>query len=131
MNKKMIVIMVILFCCFVFSFTSIAEMESENYQLRNSVLSSGGASSHSSNHHIDATMGQPSPLMDPLYPPLSDGYDLYPGFWYTSLNIHDTCMGDFDGDGDVDGADLADYLFDDGGIAMAIFAENFGKDSCP
>jgi len=44
------------------------------------------------------------------------------------------CECDFEpaeGDGDVDGADLAAYMADDGGIGLADFAEEFGRDDCP
>jgi hypothetical protein len=47
-------------------------------------------------------------------------------FWVPSL-----CEGDFDSDGDVDGKDLAEYIFDSGGLGLEMFAGNFGKANCP
>jgi DNA-binding beta-propeller fold protein YncE len=44
------------------------------------------------------------------------------------------CLGDIEpvqGDGDVDGADLAAYLVDDRGITLAALAEEFGRADCP
>ena len=35
------------------------------------------------------------------------------------------------GDKDVDGSDLAEYLFDSGGIGLNAFAASFGIESCP
>ena len=60
-----------------------AEMSSTNYRIPSSVLSGGGGYKSSTNYIMHSTSGQPSPLMDTLDPPLSDNYDLYPGFWYT------------------------------------------------
>ncbi len=108
-----------------------AHMLSENYGITTSVLSSGGASMSSDNYQTYPTLGQPSPLMDPsVPPPYSTNYDLYPGFWYT-LNaelapcddlssfaaaygsvmgeLHYSISCDLDGDGDVDGSDLAGF----------------------
>ena len=42
-----------------------------------------------------------------------------------------TCPGDFNGDKDVDGSDLADYLFDSGGLGLDVFAADFGRANCP
>ncbi|NWH04496.1 CARDB domain-containing protein [Desulfobacter latus] len=39
--------------------------------------------------------------------------------------------GDFDNDGDVDGADLQEFIFDSGGLGLDVFAANFGKLNCP
>ncbi len=36
----------------------------------------------SDSFRADSTLGQPTPLMDPLAPPQSLQYDLFPGFWY-------------------------------------------------
>jgi len=36
-----------------------------------------------------------------------------------------------EGDGDVDGADLAAYIANDWGVGLAAFAEEFGRDDCP
>ena len=41
-----------------------------------------------------------------------------------------TCPGDFDGDGDVDGLDLAVLAADPGRLDLAIFATYFGRNDC-
>jgi photosystem II stability/assembly factor-like uncharacterized protein len=46
----------------------------------------------------------------------------------------DPCECDFEpaeGDGDVDGADLAAYMADDAGIGLADFAADYGRTNCP
>ena len=109
----------------------IAEMVSDNYRIRSSVHSAGGVPVGSTNYQINGTVGQPSPLMDPVEPPLSNTYDLYPGYWYVIAAFESTCPGDYNGDKDVDGSDLAEYLFDSGGLSLEVFAPNFGKENCP
>ena len=80
---------------------------------------------------MNGTVGQSTPLMDPTDPPYSTSYDNYPGFWYTldaegpagceDLGAFAATYGllsgdgayssacDSDGDGDVDGTDLAGF----------------------
>ena len=116
---------------FNYSIDSSAEMANNNYRIRSSVHSAGGVSSDSANYQLNGTIGQASPLMEPLEPPLSDNYDLYPGFWYVVAAFESTCAGDFNADKDVDGSDLAEYLFDAGGLGLEVFAPNFGKGDCP
>ncbi len=41
------------------------------------------------------------------------------------------CKGDLDGDGDVDGSDLALFAADSAGITLKQFAEEFGRTDCP
>ena len=60
-----------------------AVMSSNNYRIFTSVISGGGGSVSSANFKTSGTIGQPTPLMEPVDPPFSDGYNLYPGFWYT------------------------------------------------
>ncbi len=78
-----------LFCTIIIMFlmclaqASHAQMQSANYSITTSVLSGGGAPMGSANYETSATLGQPSPLMDPADPPGSTNYGLYPGFWYT------------------------------------------------
>ena len=43
----------------------------------------------------------------------------------------DTCPGDSDGNGDVDGSDLAAYTVVAGDVSLQEFAANFGKTECP
>jgi photosystem II stability/assembly factor-like uncharacterized protein len=52
------------------------------------------------------------------------------GVWNRSINP--LCECDFTpADGDVDGADLIDYIFDSAGISLNVFAEEFGRVNCP
>ena len=41
------------------------------------------------------------------------------------------CRGDFNHDGDVDGADLAAYIANPGTLVPADFAAEFGRVGCP
>ena len=112
----------------VLGFTTLlqAQMQSDNYSIPTAVLSGGSAPMGSANYDTIATMGQPSPLMDPAYPPASTNFDLYPGFYYTleagvvscqDISSFAASFGlisfgmqcDVDGDGDVDGSDLAEF----------------------
>ena len=110
---------------------SFAQMASGSFRIGGSVHSAGGQPTGSTNFQLNGTLGQPSPLMDPLSPPYSNTYDLFPGFWYAVAALESTCPGDFDGDKDADGADLAEYIDDPGGLGLDVFAINFGKVSCP
>jgi photosystem II stability/assembly factor-like uncharacterized protein len=51
----------------------------------------------------------------------------YGGVWRHAL---DACQCDFDGDSDVDGSDLVEYILDDRGLGLNTFAMDFGKDRC-
>ena len=113
------------------SLAAFAEMASENYHIQNSVQSGGGTATISDNYQMNSTLGQSSPMMDPLEPPLSDNYDLYPGFWFAVAAFESTCPGDFNGDKDVDGSDLAEYIFDSSGLGLEVFVPNFSKVNCP
>ena len=108
-----------------------AQMQSPNYRIPSAALSGGGTPMSASSFQTKATLGQPSPLSDSADPPFSYSYDLYPGFWYTVANIGLTCPSDFNGDKDVDGSDLAEYIFDSGGLGLEEFVANFGKENCP
>jgi hypothetical protein len=131
MIKKMILILSLSAFTLVLVQPAGTEMNSNSYRIRNSVHSAGGVTAGSANYQINGTVGQPSPLMNPLEPPWSGTYDLYPGFWYVIAALESTCSGDFNGDKDVDGSDLADYLLDSGGLGLDAFAANFGKVNCP
>jgi hypothetical protein len=108
-----------------------AEIASENYRVPSSVYSAGGTPSESTHFRTSGIVGQPSPLVDPLDPSISSTFDLYPGFGYVVVVSESTCPGDFNGDRDVDGEDLADYVVDAGEIALDVFAFNFGEFNCP
>jgi len=45
--------------------------------------------------------------------------------------IAEPCECDFEPDGDIDGADLSDFMQDQQGFTPAEFAEDFGRDNCP
>jgi hypothetical protein len=107
-----------------------AEMSSTNFKIPHSVLSAGGGYKDSTNFQSEDTLGQPAPLIEDELIPSSTNYINYPGFWYLIAG-NPTCPGDFNSDKDVDGSDLADYLFDSGGLGLEVFAANFGKANCP
>jgi hypothetical protein len=46
------------------------------------------------------------------------------------LVIGDDCAGDFDGDGDIDGSNLAELLNNPGGLDLLDFLKNFGNTYC-
>jgi hypothetical protein len=128
-SDKIFILLAIIFLCMIV--TGFAQMASENFQIQNSVQSGGGRDVASENYQISSTLGQSSPLPDPAGPPFSDTYDLYPGFWCVIAAFESTCPGDFNGDTDVDGSDLAEYIFDSEGLDLEVFAVNFGRADCP
>jgi len=145
------VLTAVIVCCL--GSIALAQMSSENYTITTSVLSGGGAPMSSASYQTNSTLGQSSPLMDQVDPPGSSSFELYPGFWYTleaSVPQND-CPGDFSGDGDVDGSDLATFAADFGrtdcdtgdpcegdfdedndvdGSDLATFAADFGRTDC-
>ena len=48
----------------------------------------------------------------------------------TDFNNFIPCLGDFEPDGDVDGADLAEYILNPAVIALEDFAPDFGRNDC-
>ncbi len=85
----------------------------------------------STNFQMNATMGQPSPLIDPAAPPWSTNYELLTGFWYT-LGAG-SCRWDIEpiaADGDVDGADLAEYFNAYDPMTLPAFTAEFGRTDC-
>ena len=153
MKKKTLYIVITFGVIFGFTQFAFTEMSSDNYAISTSVLSGGGAPMSSDSYQSNSTVGQSSPLMDPANPPWSTNYGLYPGFWYTLETAvpQNDCPGDFDGDGDVDGSDLATFAADFGrtdcntgdpcegdfdgdndvdGSDLATFATDFGRTDC-
>ncbi len=108
---------------------SAADMASENYRITTTVMSGGGGAMGSTNYQLNGTLGQPSPLIDPADPPWSTNYDLLTGFWYT-LGAGGGCAWDDNGDGDVDGTDLAVFIDIFDLADMGAFAAQFGRADC-
>jgi hypothetical protein len=102
-----------------FPLSAPAQMQSNNYRIPTSVLSGGGGAMSSGDYQTNATLGQPSPTMDPAFPPTSLNHALYPGFWYTvEGEAIDICECDLNGDGKCD---MLDWL---------LFGEDWGKTDC-
>jgi len=55
-------------------------MHGSTYSITTSVISGGGGVMTSDSYQMQATIGQPSPLMEQTSPPYSAFHDLYPGF---------------------------------------------------
>ncbi len=107
-------------------------MQGGSYAITADVVSGGGGTMASESYQLQSTIGQPTPIMDQEEPPYSTSYNLYPGFWYTletgpacvnlavfaasfgSVNgdINYSLSCDLDGDDDVDGSDLVDFMAD-------------------
>ena len=60
-----------------------AQMKSANYWISTSVAPGAGLHAGSNNFQADVTLGQSSPVVDPINQPWSQNCELYPGFWYT------------------------------------------------
>lgn len=109
-----------------------AGMQSANFKIPTSHFPGSGASMGSADFKMQSSLGQSSPLLDVTTPSYSSSYELYPGYWYT-LNVgmadcdlaafasvfgslsgdeNYSLMCDFDEDGDVDGSDLYDFIYD-------------------
>jgi hypothetical protein len=106
-----------------------AQMSSTNYRITTTVMSCGGTPMGSFNFQMNSTLGQPSPLMEQGMGPYSDTYGLLPGFWYT-IGADSGCLYDYLNDGDVDGADLAEFMNAVSSSELAAFALEFGRVDC-
>lgn len=62
---------------------------------------------------------------------MHDDFGSDSGAAYVYAISADDCVGDFDTDGDIDGADLRSFAVNNQGIAYQDFALNFGKADCP
>ena len=129
MDNRLFVISVIVGLLVVFVTPAAAEMSSTNYRITTTVMSGGGGSIASTNFQVNSSLGQPSPLMKQGMDPYSDNYGLLPGFWYT-LNASSGCLYDYLDDGDVDGADLAEFLNTYSSSEVAALALEFGRVDC-
>ncbi|MBU4263902.1 MAG: hypothetical protein KKC76_18760 [Proteobacteria bacterium] len=111
----------------------LAAGSSTSFNLDTSVISGGGGGMTSGSFSSNATIGQPTPIMDqddiPV-PPGSTNFASYPGYWYTvdgeagcaGVAAFALCYGlssadpgynrgcDFDKDNDIDGSDLAELM---------------------
>ena len=114
-----------------FALASPAEMQSTNYLIETSVHSGAGSPMNSASYQTNSTVGQSSPTTENGLYPFSDNYDGYPGFWHTVFALTQICIGDIDGDGDIDGSDLAAFITKDAGIGLNDFAAKFGITQCP
>ena len=108
--------------------TGYAQMGSENFRIQSAVQSGSGTRMDSNSYQLNSTLGQSSPLINSDDPPFSVNYDLYSGFWYAVKS--NTCEGDYDGDTDVDGLDLSEYISGSKALDLNIFAEDFGRINC-
>jgi hypothetical protein len=108
--------------------TGFAQMGSENFRIQTAVQSGSGTRMNSNKYQMNSTLGQSSPLIDSDDPTFSINYDLYSGFWYAVKN--NTCEFDYDGDTDVDGLDLSEYIAGSNALDLKIFAEDFGRINC-
>ncbi len=106
-----------------------AEMSSTNYRTTATVMF-GGSPMGSANFQTSCSVAEPTPIMEQGMDSYSDNYSLLTGFWYADAAPDDNCPGDFNGDRDVDGKDLTDYIVDTGGLGLAEFANSFGKLNC-
>ncbi|MEE4112417.1 MAG: hypothetical protein V2I40_06350 [Desulfobacteraceae bacterium] len=128
-NKCLIVLVALLLS--LLPMTALAAMSSASYRITTTVMSGGGGIMGSAGYQLNGTLGQPSPLVDdPLFPPFSANYELLTGFWYT---LDAGCQWDIEpasGDGDVDGADLAEFINAFNTADLPSFAEEFGRLGC-
>jgi hypothetical protein len=127
---KILTIILVMAClCLGIAVAGDAAMSSANYRIETTVMSSGGGSMASANYQLTGTLGQPSPLVDdPLFPPSSTSYAMLTGFWYTIGG--GGCTWDFEPDGDVDGADLYEFINAFNLADVPSFAAEFGSAGC-
>jgi len=83
MSIKIFKTMLLLAFISAFALNAAAQMQSENYRITSSVISSGGSPMSSANYQMNSTTGQSSPLAEADQVPQSANYINEPGFWYT------------------------------------------------
>jgi hypothetical protein len=125
---KITTIILVMFClCLGMPIPGDADMSSTNYRITTTVVSGGGGPMASTNYKMNATLGQPSPLIDTTDSPWSTDYEMLTGFWYT---LGGGCAYDYDTDGDVDGADLHQFINAYDVLSVPSFADEFGGVGC-
>ncbi len=111
---------------------SLANMTSDNFIIKSSVMSSAGGRMNSPNYKTNSISGQPTPIMLQNNIPISTSYSLFPGYLYTL--IPNSCSGNLDADMDVDGNDIFIFLLGYPGSFDIVDLENlaaeFGKEDC-
>ena len=106
--------------------TGHATTSSENFTMRSHVSSGGGGHMTSENYSSGHTLGQ-AVISGPVS---SSTYDLYAGFWYT---LEPGCwyIWDMEPDGDVDGADLYQFIgLHNDTLDIESFVSEFGSSGC-
>jgi len=83
MRKDIICCICTLTLTLAFTLAASGDIQSENYRIPSSVISSGGAPMSSANYQMNSTTGQSSPLAEADQIPQSANYINEPGFWYT------------------------------------------------
>ena len=100
------------------------------------VISAGGTevTAADGSYTLKFTLGQSTPVSDPLKAPSPDSQELKPGFWYTTTA---KCVDEFDSDTDedVDGKDVAAFaaaLAGDAALAakLNLLAQSFAGYGC-
>jgi hypothetical protein len=104
-------------------------MSSGNYRITTTVMSGGGGPKGSANFQMNSTFDQPSSSTEQGMDPYSDNYSLLPGFWYT-IGAGIGCLYDYFLDGDVDGADLAEFTNAFSVGELGAFSLEFGGVDC-
>jgi hypothetical protein len=129
MKKALFTLKALVLVQHLFTVDASAQMQSASYRITTTVMSGVGTPMSSGNFQMNSTLGQPSPLMEQGMDPYSEHFGLLPGFWYT-VATDPGCLYDYLYDGDVDGADLAEFLNAFSSSELAAFALEFGRVDC-
>jgi hypothetical protein len=117
MTRKIVITHIVIIMLCLIALPCLAGMTSQNYKIPSSVIAGGGGVMVSASYHINGTLGQPSPLLDPSNPSHSANYKLYSGFWYTFSEAA-VCECDLNHDGRCD---MRDWL---------LFGQRWGATNC-